>query len=101
MEFAIIETGAKQYKVSKGTKIRVELISKKEGAKLSFKPLFFWNGSLAQIGRPVLSDHIVEAKVVGVERGEKLRIVKKKAKKRYQRAQGHRQNYTILEITKI
>ncbi len=101
MEFAIIETGSKQYKVSRGTKLRVELVHKKAGAKMTFKPLFHWDGTVAKIGRPVLSDRAVEAKVIGEMRGEKLRIVKKKAKKRYQRAQGHRQNYTILEITKI
>lgn len=100
MEFAIIETGSKQYKVSKGDKLWVELLHKKEGAKLSFKPLFYWDGKAAKIGKPQLSDHVVEAKVVGEIRGEKLRIVKKKAKKRYQRAMGHRQNYTVIEILK-
>ncbi len=101
MEFSIIETGSKQYKVSKGDKLWVELLHEKDGAKLTFKPLFHWDGKTAQIGKPQLSGQAVEAKVVGEVRGDKLRIVKKKAKKRYQRAMGHRQNYTVIEITKI
>lgn len=100
--FAIIESGSKQYKVDKGDLIKVELLHKKEGSKITFKPLFIWDGKRAVIGKPHVSGKSVEAKVLTVEqKAKKIRIVKQKPKKRYQKTMGHRQKYTVLEITKI
>jgi len=100
--FAIIETGSKQYKVSKGDQIEVELLNKKVGSKVTFKPLFIWDGKKAHIGKPNVSGKSVEAKVIDPEKkGKKIRIVKQKPKKRYRKTLGHRQKYTVLEITKL
>ena len=99
--FAIIESGSKQYKVTKGDKIEVELLHKKEGSKVTFKPLFIWDGKKAQIGKPYVSGKSVEGKVLEPKlKGEKIRIVKQKPKKRYRQVQGHRQKHTLVEITK-
>ncbi|MFC1721359.1 50S ribosomal protein L21 [Patescibacteria group bacterium] len=100
--FSIIESGSKQYKIAKGDKIEVELLHKKDGSKVTFKPLFIWDGKKASIGKPYVSGKSVEGKVVQAElRGPKIRIVKQKPKKRYRRVQGHRQRHTMVEITKI
>lgn len=100
--FAIIESGSKQYKVAKGDLIEVELLKKKSGSKVTFKPLFIWDGKKASIGKPYVSGKAVEAKVVDPEKkGEKIRIVKHKPKKRYRLTKGHRQKHSIIEITKL
>jgi large subunit ribosomal protein L21 len=100
--FAIIESGSKQYKVAKGDIIKVELLHKKDGSKVTFKPLFLWDGKKATIGKPHVTGKSVEGKVLaGEEKGQKIRIVKQKPKKRYKLTRGHRQKYTVVEITKI
>jgi len=69
---------------------------------VTFKPLFIWDGKKAQIGKPNVSGKSVEAKVLKAEdKAKKIRIVKQKPKKRYKKTMGHRQRYTVLEITKI
>ncbi len=100
--FAIIESGSKQYKVDKGDLIKVQLLHKKEKSKVTFKPLFIWDGKKSQIGKPYVTGESVEGKVVvSEEKAKKIRIVKQKPKKRYTRTMGHRQKYTVIEITKV
>jgi len=100
---AIVETGGKQYLVTEGQKLRVETLEAEVGSKIILdKVLLVTDGTKAgtKIGQPYLTTK-VEAKVVSSGRGEKIRIFKKKPKTRYVRSQGHRQNYTEIEIVKI
>ncbi len=98
---AVIETGGKQYTVSVGDVLLVEKLLEEEGKNVVFqRVLLTSDGSKTAIGTPFL-DTSVEAKVLEHGRGKKIRVFKMKAKKRYQKTQGHRQSFTKVEITKI
>ena len=99
---AVIETGGKQYIVQKGDQILVDRIDT-DKKTLSFSPLLVSDdvGKETKIGTPTLDDHKVECKVIGEERGDKIRVFKMKAKKRYARTKGFRAALTRLEISSI
>lgn len=100
--FAIIETGGKQYLVSKGDKIQVEKLAGEAGGSITFdKVLFLGDEKTQELGKPTLAGKTVEAKILVQGRGEKVTILKYKAKSKYRKKQGHRQSYTEVEITKI
>ena len=103
--FAIIEIGGKQYKVSTSDKIQVEKLEAKKDSKVEFDKVLLTSeqdGKNLQIGMPYLKNAKVEAKVIEEQfKGEKIRVFKFIPKKRHSKAQGHRQLYTILEITGI
>ena len=92
--YAIIETGGKQYRVKNGDQIAVEKLSNVEdGSKVVFdKVLVVGEGADVKVGAPYVEGSVVEGKVV---------IFKYKAKKDYRKKQGHRQPYTLVEITSI
>lgn len=100
---AIIKSGGKQYLVEKGTKVRLETLEGKEGDKVTFETLLVTDGKEAgtQIGTPLLADAKVEGKILGQGRADKVRVFKMKAKKRYSKLRGHRQNFTEVEITSV
>ncbi len=99
--FAIIETGGKQYLVKNGDKIQVEKLAANAGDAIKFeKVLLTSDGTSVNVGKPFVSTP-VEGKVLKQAKGEKVRVFKYKAKSKYRKTQGHRQNYTEVEITKI
>ncbi|MFA5990761.1 MAG: 50S ribosomal protein L21 [Candidatus Doudnabacteria bacterium] len=98
---AIIETGGKQYLVSKGDKIQVEKLVVEEGSNIKFdKVLFTSDGKSAEVGKPYIAGAIVEGKVLKQGRGKKIHVLKYKAKSKYRRKIGARQAYTEIEIIK-
>lgn len=100
--FAIIETGGKQYKVEKGNTLEIEKIEAEDGATITLdKVLLISDQSNLKIGNPMIDGAAVMAKIVRQTKGEKLRIYKMKAKEHYQRTAGHRQKYTLIEVTDI
>ncbi len=102
--FAIIETGGKQYKVTKGQILEIEKITetKSPNQTISFeKVLLTSNGETTKIGTPHLKDAKVNGKILEQTKSDKIRVFKMKPKKRYQRTQGHRQNLTKIEITEV
>jgi len=100
--YAIIETGGKQYKVSKGEKVYVENLGLEEGKKVKFENvLAYSDGKKLVAGKPYVKDVSVSGKVVKNGKGKKVIVFKFKAKKGYKRTQGHRQPYTLVEITEI
>lgn len=100
--FAIIATGGKQYKVEKGMKLEVEKLDAEEGKTVKFEEvLLVEDGGKTSVGTPTVKGASVSAKVLSQKRGEKIVVFKMKAKKRYQKTQGHRQSLTELEITEI
>ena len=102
MEFAVIKTGGKQYKVSPGQKIKIEKIDAPEGKSVVFNEvLLIDDGKETKIGQPKVSGAKVEGKVLAQARADKITIFKYKAKKRYQVKKGHRQPYSLVEIEKI
>jgi len=99
---AIIETGGKQYLVSKGDKIQIEKISGEAGSAVLFdKVLFASDAKHHQVGKPYLADTVVHGTLLKQGRGKKVVVVKYKSKSKYRRKQGHRQDYTLIEITKV
>jgi len=95
--YAIIQTGGKQYKVEKGTILRVELLEAEVDKVVTLDPILLVNEK-----GEVKSDKIsVKAKVLEHGKGEKLDIFKYKPKKNYRRRMGHRQPFTKIEITEV
>lgn len=101
--FAVLEIGGKQYKVSPQEKIEVDLMEEEPGKTVIFPHVLMYADSdtSAKIGTPYVDGASVEAKVIEHFKGEKIRVFKFIAKKRHQKTQGHRQNYTRLEIVGI
>jgi large subunit ribosomal protein L21 len=98
--YAIIETGGKQYKVSPGDILDVELLDNKES--VTFKNvLFFADGGKIEIGTPYLKDAKVSAKVLGNNKADKVTTFKYRNKVNYHRTIGHRQNHTRVQIEEI
>ncbi len=94
--YAIVKTGGKQYRVERGQSLLVERLPVAEGKTYALEPLLVVDGD-----KLVDSGARVQARVVGHERGPKLRVVKFKPKRGYKRRTGHRQELTRIEITAI
>ncbi len=99
--YAIVKTGGKQYRVEQGQSLLVERLSASEGDKISLNPLLYVDGSNVVDQVDGLSGVTVEARVVGHERGPKLRVVKFKPKRGYKRRNGHRQELTRIEVVSL
>ncbi len=99
---AIIVTGGKQYKVTKGDVLYIEKLPVEAGETVKFdEVLAVIDGDKATFGTPVVEGASVEAKVAKNGKGKKIVVFKYKPKKNYKRKQGHRQPYTKIEITKV
>lgn len=104
MEFAVIQTGGKQYKVSKGTTVSIEKIKGeyKKGDKISFdKVLLVDNDKDTTIGAPYIAGAKVDAEIVEIGRARKLLVLKYKQKSRYLKRNGHRQPFFKVKIISI
>src|SRR3954453_10330183 len=101
--YAIVKVGGKQYRVEKGDSLVVDRMREDEGATVSLEPLLFSGDKKddAVFSPGDLGKIKVEAKVVGHERGKKIRVVKFKPKRGYKRTAGHRSELTRLEITTL
>ena len=100
--YAVIKTGGKQYKVAAGEKIKVELLEAEVGAVVVIdQVLAVGSGSELQIGAPLVAGATVTATVVTHGKHDKVRIFKMRRRKHYKKSQGHRQNYTELEISAV
>jgi large subunit ribosomal protein L21 len=97
--YAIVKTGGKQYRVEKGQKLLVERLKADEGATVALEPVLVRSAEIS-FG-DALAKATVSAKVLGHERGPKLRVFKFKPKRGYKKLAGHRQELTRLEITEI
>lgn len=102
MMYAVIQTGGKQYKVAQGNKLKIEKLEAQEGETVVLdRVLMLSDGKQVTIGKPLISNAKVEAKVVRQGRGEKIRIVKFRRRKNSRRITGHRQYFTEVEIIGI
>jgi large subunit ribosomal protein L21 len=100
--YAVIKTGGKQYRVAVGEKLKVEQIAADVGQEIVIdQVLAVGNGEGIKVGTPLVSGATVTATVVSHGRGDKVRIFKMRRRKHYQKRQGHRQNYTELQIGSI
>ncbi len=102
MEYAIIQTGGKQYKVEKGALLDVEKLEGEAGKEVRLEAvLAVRKASGLQIGRPNLDGVSVKAEIVTQTKGPKVINFKFKRRKGYHRKVGHRQKYTRLKIVEI
>ncbi|MFL2660194.1 MAG: 50S ribosomal protein L21 [Alphaproteobacteria bacterium] len=99
--YAIIKTGGKQYKVTKGDVIRVEKLEAEAGKKIKLDEVLMIGGDKPAVGSPIVKGASVEAEVVEQTRNKKIIIFKKKRRHNYRRKNGHRQAVSILKITDI
>jgi len=100
--YAVFRTGGKQYRASKGDRIRVERLDAEEGDSVEFgEVLLVGEGSKVKLGSPLVSGGKVKAKVTEQGRDKKVMVIKFKRRKNYKREKGHRQHFTEVEITSI
>ena len=100
--YAVIKAGGKQYRVAVGEKLKVDQIAADVGQEIVIdQVLAVGNGAELKIGTPLVSGATVTATVVSHGRGDKVRIFKMRRRKHYQKRQGHRQNFTELQIGSI
>ena len=100
---AVIELGGNQFMVQKGDIIEVKKQDVEVGKKLSVEAMLISDadGKDVKVGTPTLAGSKVECKVLEQKKGDKVRVFKMKAKKRYTRNRGFRPSITQLEILSI
>lgn len=106
MKKAVIKTGGKQYVVSEGETLKVELIKGVSGSgasqKVDFEALMVIDGDSVQIGTPTVPKAKVTAQVIEADvQADKVTSIRYKSKKRVRTVRGHRQHQTVLKIAKI
>ena len=100
--YAVIESCGKQYKVTEGDVVFFEKLDAEEGKKVTFdKVILVSDEDKVEVGNPYVTGVKVEGKVVSHGRGKKVLVFKYKPKKNERKTQGHRQEYTKVEITSI
>ena len=101
MKKAVIKVGGKQYLVAEKETLRVDLLP--EGTKeLETEALLLIDGDKTTVGTPTVKGVKVSAKVVEAEiKGDKIRVIRYHSKKRVHKENGHRQKYSVIEITSI
>ena len=100
--YAVIKTGGKQYRVASGEKIKVEQIAADVGQEIVIdQVLAVGNGAELKVGTPLVSGATVTATVVAHGKHDKVHIFKMRRRKHYQKRQGHRQQFTELQIGAI
>jgi large subunit ribosomal protein L21 len=100
--YAVIKTGGKQYRVAAGEKLKIEQIPAEVGAEITLdQVLMVGDGESVKIGAPLVHGASVKATVLAQGRHEKVKIFKMRRRKHYQKHQGHRQNFTEIQISGI
>ncbi|MCE7914366.1 MAG: 50S ribosomal protein L21 [Nitrosomonas sp. PRO4] len=100
--YAVIKTGGKQYRIQVGEKLKIEQLKVENGSELVIdQVLMVADGDKISAGTPLVAGAKVNATVLGHGRHDKIRIFKMRRRKHYQKHQGHRQNYTEIQITGI
>jgi len=100
--YAIIQIGGKQYKVTPGQTIQVDLLSGGEGSNVELdEVLLIANEGKIDVGAPIIAGAKVTAVIGSSGKGDKIIVGKFKHKNRYKRKSGHRQDYTNLTISEV
>jgi large subunit ribosomal protein L21 len=99
--YAVIKAGGKQHKVQPGDVIEVELVHGGQDGAISFTPLLVVDDDGKTHYGKDLGKAQVKGKLVGQEKGDKVKIFKYRPKSGYSRRQGHRQMYTLVEIQEV
>lgn len=100
--YAIVDLGENQVKVEKGMVIPVALLDKEIDSEVVFdKVLLYSDGDDVKVGAPLVGDASVTVKVLAHKKADKVLVYKFKRRKNYKRKNGHRQQYTEVEVTGI
>ncbi|HET8611094.1 MAG TPA: 50S ribosomal protein L21 [Burkholderiales bacterium] len=100
--YAVVKTGGKQYRVVAGEKLKIEQIPADIGSEIVLdQVLMVADGDNVSLGNPLVAGAAVNARIIAHGRGEKIRIFKMRRRKHYRKTQGHRQNYTEIEVLGI
>ncbi|HET7650496.1 MAG TPA: 50S ribosomal protein L21 [Gammaproteobacteria bacterium] len=100
--YAVVKTGGKQYRVTAGEKLKIEQIPADIGSEIVLdQVLMVADGDNVSLGNPLVAGAAVNARIIAHGRGEKIRIFKMRRRKHYRKTQGHRQNYTEIEVLGI
>ncbi len=102
MSFAIIETGGKQYKVSTSNILKIEKLDAKKGETIKFKNVLLLNNNqITEIGNPSIEGASVEAKLLDNVKDRTILVFHKRRRKNSRKKNGHRQQHSKIQITKI
>ena len=102
MSFAIIETGGKQYKVSASKILEIEKLNVKKGETIKFKNVLLLNDNKStEIGNPSIEGASVEAKLLDNVKDRTILVFHKRRRKNSRKKNGHRQQHSKIQITKI
>lgn len=100
--YAVIKTGAKQYKVTEGDVLSIEKITGEKGDEITFSEiLMVSDDNEVKIGKPFVDGAKVIGKIISQKKGPKLIVYHMKRRKGFHKKTGHRQNLTNMKITKI
>jgi large subunit ribosomal protein L21 len=100
--YAVFKTGGKQYRAGKGDTVKIEKLDAAEGDSVEFdEVLLVGEGDKVKIGAPLVSGSKVKAKVLMQAKDKKVDVIKFKRRQNYRRTHGHRQHFTLVEITGI
>ena len=100
--YAVVKTGGKEFRISKGDIIRVEKLEGKAGDQVVLKDILMVSQEgQAQFGTPYLANAMVTGEIVQEVKGKKVLTYKMKKRKNYRRFKGHRQTYTYLKVNEI
>ena len=100
---AVVEIGGKQFRVAKDMAIKVPHLQGDAGEKVDFDRVYMVEDDKGNVtlGKPLVKDISVSAKIVEHGREKKIIVFKKKRRKGYQKKNGHRQGFSLIEITGI
>lgn len=100
--YAVFRTGGKQYRASAGDTLKVEKLDADEGASIQFdEVLIVGEGDSVTVGKPLVAGGKVAARVLRQDKDRKVEVVKFRRRQNYRRTKGHRQPYTLIEITDV
>ena len=100
--YAVLQTGGKQYRIVEGQTLKIEKLPLDIDATVDFtKVLFIADGDDVKVGKPYIDGAKVTARVLQQGRQKKIKIIKFKRRKHYDKQMGHRQYYTAIKIEKI
>jgi large subunit ribosomal protein L21 len=100
--YAVIKTGGKQYRVVAGERLKVEKLAGEVGSSIVIdKVLMVADGDNITVGAPLINGATVQATVLSHGRHDKVMIFKMRRRKHYRKTQGHRQDYTEIQIQQI
>jgi large subunit ribosomal protein L21 len=100
--YAVFRTGGKQFRAEPGGRIKIPSLALEAGDEVTFdEVLLAGDGDSVQVGTPVVEGALVKAEVLNHGRSKKVIVFKRKRRKGYRRKQGHRQDYTEVQVREI